>query len=72
MTTAPLHVDTFSMLKSTKVPDAAFKALTALVASPPSLLTIYGAMPADPSKQDGWFKESIDQGLPGASRSTGR
>jgi multiple sugar transport system substrate-binding protein len=55
VTTAPLHVDTFSMLKTTKVPDAAFKALTAMVASP-ELLTIYGAMPADPTKQDAWFK----------------
>jgi multiple sugar transport system substrate-binding protein len=62
-TTAPLHVDTFSMLKSTKVPDAAFKALTAMVASP-ELLTIYGAMPADPSKQDAWFK-SINAQFPG-------
>ena len=39
------------MLKTTKVPDAAFKALTAMVESP-ELLTIYGAMPADPAKQD--------------------
>ena len=62
-TTAPLHVDTFSMLKSTKVPDAAFKALTAMVASP-ELLTIYGAMPADPTKQDAWFK-SINANFPG-------
>jgi multiple sugar transport system substrate-binding protein len=63
VTTAPLHVDTFSMLKTTKVPDAAFKALTAMVASP-ELLTIYGAMPADPSKQDAWFK-SIDANFKG-------
>ena len=63
VTTAPLHVDTFSMLKSTKVPDAAFKALTAMVASP-ELLTIYGAMPADPAKQDAWFK-SIDANFKG-------
>jgi multiple sugar transport system substrate-binding protein len=63
VTTAPLHVDTFSMLKTTKVADAAFKALTAMVASP-ELLTIYGAMPADPAKQDAWFK-SIDANFPG-------
>ena len=31
--TAPLHVDTFSILKTTKVPDEAFKALTAMVES---------------------------------------
>ena len=51
----PLHADTFSILKTTKVPDAAFKALTAMVASA-ELLTIYGAMPADPTKQDAWFE----------------
>ena len=56
--TAKLHADTFSLLKSTKVPDAAFKALTALVGSS-ELLTLYGAFPADPSKQDAFFK-SID------------
>ena len=61
--TSPLHADTFSILKSTKVPDAAFKALTALIASD-SLLTTYGAMPANPSKQDAWFK-SIDANFPG-------
>ena len=61
--TAPLHVDTFSLLKTSKVQDAAFKALTAMVASP-ELLTIYGAMPADPAKQDAWTK-SIDKNFPG-------
>lgn len=63
VTVAPLHVDTFSILKSTKVPDAAFKALTAMVSSG-VLLTTYGAMPADPSKQDAWFK-SINANFPG-------
>jgi multiple sugar transport system substrate-binding protein len=52
--TAKLHADTFSLLKSTKVPDAAFKAMIALVDSS-ELLTIYGAFPADPSKQDAFF-----------------
>jgi multiple sugar transport system substrate-binding protein len=61
--TSPLHADTFSILKTTKVPDAAFKALTALVGSD-QLLTTYGAMPADTSKQDAWFK-SIDASFPG-------
>ena len=51
VTTAKLHADTFSLLKTTKHPDEAFKALTALVASP-ELLTLYGAMPADPAQQD--------------------
>ena len=61
--TAPLHVDTFSILKPSKVPDAAFKALTAMVESP-ELLTIYGAMPADPAKQQAWT-DSIDKNFPG-------
>ena len=47
VTTAKLHADTFSLLKTTKHPDAAFKAMTALVASP-ELLTLYGAMPGQP------------------------
>jgi multiple sugar transport system substrate-binding protein len=61
--TSPLHADTFSILKSTKVPDAAWTALTAMVASP-DLLTTYGAMPADVTKQAAWFA-SIDKSFPG-------
>ncbi len=61
--TSPLHADTFSILKTTKVSDAAFKALVAMVASP-ELLTAYGAMPADQSKQQAWF-DSIDANFPG-------
>jgi multiple sugar transport system substrate-binding protein len=53
--TAKLHADTFSILKTTKVPDAAFKAMTALVASP-ELLTLYGAFPANPAQQEAFFK----------------
>ena len=61
--TSPLHADTFSILKTTKVPDAAFKALQAMVTSP-GLLTAYGAMPADQTKQQAWF-DSIDKTFPG-------
>jgi multiple sugar transport system substrate-binding protein len=61
--TSPLHADTFSILKTTKVPDSAFKALTAMVASV-ELLTAYGAMPADQTKQQAWF-DSIDANFPG-------
>ncbi|HEY6014631.1 MAG TPA: extracellular solute-binding protein, partial [Candidatus Limnocylindrales bacterium] len=61
--TSPLHADTFSILKTTKVPDAAFKALQAIVASG-DLLTAYGAMPADQTKQQAWF-DSIDAQFPG-------
>src|SRR5439155_23051883 len=48
--TAKLHADTFSLLKSTKHPDAAFKALATL-ASSGELLAAYGAFPADPALQ---------------------
>ena len=61
--TSPLHADTFSILKTSKVQDAAFKAVTAMVASQ-ALLTTYGAMPADTTKQAAWFK-SIDALFPG-------
>jgi multiple sugar transport system substrate-binding protein len=63
--TAKLHADTFSLLKSTKVPDAAFKAMTALVASG-ELLTLYGAFPADPSKQAAFF-EATNANFPGVT-----
>lgn len=53
--TAKLHADTFSLMKTTKIPDAAFKALTALVASS-ELLTLYGGMPANPAQRDAFFK----------------
>jgi multiple sugar transport system substrate-binding protein len=61
--TSPLHADTFSILKTSKNADAAFKALTAMVASG-DLLKAYGAMPADQTKQQAWF-DSIDAGFPG-------
>ena len=61
--TSPLHADTFSILKGSKVPDAAFKALTAMVASQ-DLLTAYGAMPADQTKQQAWC-DSINKTFPG-------
>jgi multiple sugar transport system substrate-binding protein len=61
--TAKLHADTFSLLKTTKNPDAAFKALTALVASG-DLLTLYGAFPANPAQQAAFFK-ATDANFPG-------
>jgi len=63
VTTAKLHADTFSLLKTTKHPDEAFKAMTALVASP-ELLTLYGAMPANPAQQAAFFK-AVDANFPG-------
>jgi multiple sugar transport system substrate-binding protein len=52
--TAKLHADTFSILNTTKNPEAAFKAVAALVASP-ELLANYGAFPADPALQQTFF-----------------
>lgn len=54
VTTAKVHADTFSILDSTKNPEAAFKALAALVQSN-ELLVNYGAFPADPALQQQFF-----------------
>ena len=63
-TTAKLHADTFSMLKTTKHPDETFRVLSALAASG-DLATIYGAMPADPTQQQG-FIDSVTKTYPKA------
>jgi multiple sugar transport system substrate-binding protein len=63
-TTAKLHADTFSMLKTTKHPDEAFAVLSALAASG-ELATIYGAMPADPSQTQP-FKDALEAAYPNA------
>ena len=60
--TAKLHADTFSILKTSKHPEAAFQALAAL-ASSGELLTVYGAFPADPALQPAFFK-SVDATYP--------
>ena len=62
-TTAKLHADTFSILKTTKHPEQAFKALSVLAASG-ALLAAYGAFPADPALQDAFFK-TVDAQYPG-------
>ncbi len=54
VTTAKVHADTFSILDSTKNPEAAFTALAALVQSN-ELLVNYGAFPADPALQQQFF-----------------
>jgi multiple sugar transport system substrate-binding protein len=61
--TAKLHADTFSLLKSTKHPELAFKAMATLIGSA-DLLTNYGAFPADKSQQAAFFK-SVDGNFPG-------
>jgi multiple sugar transport system substrate-binding protein len=57
-TTAKLHADTFSILKGSKNPELAFKALQAMIASP-ELLIDYGAFAADQSKQQS-FVDAIN------------
>ena len=63
-TTAKLHADTFSMLKTTSTRTMTFKVLSALAASG-DLATIYGAMPADPTQQQA-FIDSITKAYPKA------
>jgi multiple sugar transport system substrate-binding protein len=60
--TAKLHADTFSLLKTTKHAELAFKAMAQLLGSA-DLLTIYGAFPADKSQQAAFFK-SVDAVYP--------
>jgi multiple sugar transport system substrate-binding protein len=60
--TAKLHADTFAMLKGSKHPDAAFKAL-AYLAESGALLTAYGAYPADPALVQA-YKDSVDKQYP--------
>ena len=62
VTTAKLHADTFSILNTTKNPEAAFKAVAAMVESG-ELLTNYGAFPADPSLQQAFF-DSVQANYP--------
>ncbi len=60
--TAKLHADTFALLKGSKHPDAAFKALTFL-ASSGDLLNAYGAYPADPGLVAA-YKDSVNKQYP--------
>ena len=60
-TTSPLDVDTFTILKTSKNPDAAFKAMQAIMADP-SLMTNYGGEPARKADQAAYFA-SFDRTL---------
>jgi multiple sugar transport system substrate-binding protein len=55
-TTAKLHADTFSILKDTKNPEAAFTVLEYLLNST-DLLSVYGAFPAKQSLQESFFAD---------------
>jgi multiple sugar transport system substrate-binding protein len=63
--TAKLHADTFSLLKTSKQPDLAFKTMALLLGSA-DLLTNYGAFPADKSQQAAFFT-SVDANFPGVT-----
>lgn len=55
-TTAAFNADTFRIMKASKHPDEAFKALTYLVGDgAQTLLKAYTAMPAVPNEQDAFF-----------------
>jgi multiple sugar transport system substrate-binding protein len=56
-TTAKMHADTFSIMKDSKNPEAAFKVYSYLVGEGAAeLLGIYGGLPADKSKQSVFFE----------------
>ena len=59
VTTAPIDVDTFVINKDTKNPDAAYKAMLAIMADP-AMMASYGGMPVDPSYQAAYFKAQQD------------
>jgi multiple sugar transport system substrate-binding protein len=54
VTTDPVDVDTFTIMKASKNPDAAYKAMLAMEADP-GLAVAYGAMPAIASQQAAYF-----------------
>ncbi|MCC6614237.1 MAG: extracellular solute-binding protein [Anaerolineae bacterium] len=66
--TAKLHADTFGIMKTTANPEAAFTVLTYLLGErADDLTTLYGAMPARLSLQDGFFgryTESLGETYP--------
>ncbi len=60
-TTSPMYGDTFAITRSSKYPDAAFKAMVAIMADQ-TLLRNYGAEPARTADQQAYFA-SFDQAL---------
>lgn len=65
--TAKLHGDTFRILESTENPEAAFEVLTYLLGdAAPTLLQVYGGMPARAEQTEAFFaslSETYDQGV---------
>jgi ABC-type glycerol-3-phosphate transport system substrate-binding protein len=67
VTTDPVDTDTFVINKKSKVPDAAYKAMLAIMADP-GLMATYGAMPVAQSMQAAYFKPTqaaVDKQFPG-------
>lgn len=55
--TAPLHVDTFRILKGSQNPEAAFEVLSYMLGEGSlPLLAVYGSMPARPENQAAFFE----------------
>ncbi|MCB9438535.1 MAG: extracellular solute-binding protein [Anaerolineales bacterium] len=65
--TAPLHADTFRILKQSQNPEAAFEVLTYLIGDASlDLLAAYGGMPARPEDRDAFLaglNETFTQGV---------
>ena len=59
VTTSPVDADTFTIMKASKNPDAAYKAMLAMEADS-GLAVAYGAMPAIPAQQAAYFKSAQD------------
>jgi spermidine/putrescine-binding protein len=57
VTTTPVDADTFVINKYSKNPDAAYKAMLAIMADP-TLMAVYGGTPLEPSLQAAFFKTS--------------
>jgi multiple sugar transport system substrate-binding protein len=55
VTTDPIDSDGFVLNKNSKNPDAAYKAMLAIMADP-SLVAVYGAMPVEPSLQSAYLQ----------------
>jgi multiple sugar transport system substrate-binding protein len=65
--TSKMHADTFSIMKASKNPEAAFKVLSYLLSPEvaPQLLNIYGGMPARLSLQEPWLNNYFETNFPG-------
>lgn len=63
VTTDPIDTDTFVIHKKSQHPDAAYKAMLAIMADP-TLMATFGGMPADPSRQAATSRRSRPASTP--------